>query len=116
MLVPSQVIAGILATFKPHGFNISAPVFPDFSDKEGFKKEIRKELENGFVSKTIIHPGQIAPMNELYNVTEDELCEAKALLSKKEGVMNLGGRMGETKTQSPWAAQILKRAELFNVV
>ena len=116
MLVPSQVIAGILATFKPHGFDISAPVFPDFSDKAGFKEEIRKELENGFVSKTIIHPGQIAPMNELYNVTEDELREAKALLSKKEGVMNLGGRMGETKTQSPWAKQILKRAELFNVV
>ena len=55
-------------------------------------------------------------MNELYNVTEDELREAKALLSKKEGVMNLGGRMGEAKTQSPWAEQVLKRAEYFDVV
>lgn len=116
MLVPSQVIANILTTFKPYGFDISAPVFPDFSDKAGFQKEIREELENGFVSKTIIHPGQIAPMNELYRVTEDELLEARALLSKKEGVMNLDGRMGEAKTQSPWAEQVLKRAELFNVV
>lgn len=116
MLVPPQVIANILTTFKPYGFDISAPVFPDFSDKAGFQKEIREELENGFVSKTIIHPGQIAPMNELYRVTEDELREAKALLAKKDGVMNLGGRMGEAKTQSPWAEQVLKRAELYNVV
>ena len=116
MLVPAQVIAGILATFKPHGFDISAPVFPDFSDKAGFKEEIRKELENGFVSKTIIHPSQIAPMNDLYRVTEDELSEAGALLSKKDGVMNLGGKMGETKTQSPWAENVLKRAEFFNAV
>jgi len=116
MLAPAQVIANILTTFKPHGFDISAPVFPDFSDKAGFKEEIRRELENGFVSKTIIHPGQIAPMNELYNVTEDELREARVLLSQKDGIINLNGRMGETKTQSPWAEQILNRAVYFDVV
>jgi len=116
MLSPAQSIAVLLNTFKPYGFEISAPVFPHFSDTEGFKEEIAKELENGLISKTIIHPSQIKPMNTLYKVSEQELQEAKTLLSQKEGVINLNGKMGEAKTQSPWAECILKRAALFDVV
>jgi len=116
MLAPAQSIAVLLNTFKPYGFEVSAPVFPDFSDTEGFEDEIERELENGFASKTIIHPSQIGPVNALYQVSELELREAKALLSQKEGVMNLNGKMGEAKTQSPWAERILIRAELFDVV
>jgi len=116
MLSPAQSIAVLLNTFKPCGFEVSAPVFPHFSDTEGFKEEIAKELENGLISKTIIHPSQIKPMNTLYKVSEQELHEAKTLLSQKEGVINLNGKMGEAKTQSPWAECILKRAALFDVV
>ncbi len=116
MLAPAQVIGNLIATFKSHGFEVSAPVFPDFSDTEGFQKEISYELHNGFISKTIIHPGQIEPLNVLYRVTEQELQEAKALLSQQDGVVNLEGKMGETNTQSPWAKQILERYKLFNVV
>jgi citrate lyase beta subunit len=116
MLSPAQSIATLLNTFKPCGFEVSAPVFPHFSDTEGFKKEIAKELENGLISKTIIHPSQIKPMNALYKVSGQELHEAKTLLSQKEGVINLNGKMGEAKTQSPWAESILKRAALFDVL
>ncbi len=116
MLVPAQVIGNLIATFKPYGFNISAPVYPDFSDKEGFQNEIRRELENGLISKTIIHPSQIAPLNQLYKVTRAELETAQRLLAQHDGVINLGGKMGEFKTQSPWAEQIMKRAELFDVM
>jgi len=116
MLAPAESIAALLNTFKPYGFEVSAPVFPNFSDTEGFEEEIKRELENGLISKTIIHPSQIKPMNALYQVSKQELREAKALLSQKEGVMNLNGRMGEAKTQSPWAERILIRAELFDVV
>lgn len=116
MIAPNQVVATLLNTFKPYGFDLSAPVFPNFSDKEGFDKEIKRELENGFVSKTIIHPDQIEPMNRLYSVSRQELDEARALLSKADGVMNLNGKMGEAKTQSRWAESVQKRAELFDVV
>ncbi len=115
MLAPAQIVGNLIATFKPAGFEISAPVFPDFSDTEGFQKEISYELLNGLISKTIIHPDQIEPLNLLYRVTEQELQEAKALLSQQDGVINLEGKMGETSTQSPWAKQILERDKLFNV-
>ncbi len=116
MLAPAQVVGNLIAAFKPHGFEISAPVYPDFSESEGFHKEVQRELENGLISKTIIHPNQIAPMNRLYNVTKAELEASKKLLALSDGVINLGGEMGEFKTQSPWAEQIVKRAELFDVV
>ncbi len=116
MLAPAQVIANLIGIFKPSGFDISAPVYPNFSDKAGFEEEMRKELENGLVSKTIIHPDQIEPMNSLYKVSQDELKEAQALLSRKDGVVNLSGKMGEVKTQSPWAEQIIKRSSIYGTI
>jgi len=109
MLVPPQVITNLISTFKPHGFEISAPVYPDFSDIEGFKKEITYELQNGLISKTIIHPEQIQPINELYKVTKAELKTAQKILEKEDGILNLEGKMGERKTQRHWARLIFKR-------
>jgi len=115
MLVPSQVIANVISTFKPYDFEISAPVYPDFSDIDGFTQEIQYELQNGLTSKTIIHPSQIAPLNALYQVSRTEEQEAKIILEKEDGVVNLEGKMGERKTQKPWAEQILKRVKSFGI-
>jgi citrate lyase beta subunit len=116
MLAPQQIIANIITLFKPVGFEISAPVYPDFSDKEGFQQEAQKELENGLISKTIIHPDQIEPMNNLYKVSQNEFQEAKALLSLNDGVLNLTGKMGEIKTQSPWVEEIIKRSAIYGTM
>jgi citrate lyase beta subunit len=116
MLAPAQVIANLITAFKPFGFDLSAPVYPNFSDIEGFKREIQRELENGLISKTIIHPNQIEPMNSLYKVSQNELEEAQAILSQEDGVLNLSGKMGEIKTQSPWAEQIIKRSGIYGTI
>jgi len=109
MLAPAQVIANLINTFKPHGFDISAPVYPDFSDIDGFKEEVTYELQNGLISKTIIHPNQIQPLNKLYKVSENEYTMAHIILEKEGGVVNFDGVMGERKTQRAWAKCILKR-------
>ncbi len=114
MLVPRQVIANFIATFKPHGFEISAPVYPDFSDDQGFQKEVSYELHNGLTSKTIIHPKQIQVINNCYRVTKEELNDARAILKKEDGVINLNGKMGEQKTQNSWAKQIIMRHTLYS--
>ncbi len=113
MLAPAQVIANLLTTFKPYGFSISAPVYPNFSDIDGFYKEVTYELQNGLIPKTIIHPNQIKSINELYKVTQQELDEARAILSQHDGVLNLNGKMGEIKTQTQWAEQTLLQLQLF---
>ena len=116
MLAPAQGIANLITTFRPAGFNISAPVYPNFSDAEGFKKEIAYEFQNGLTSKTIIHPSQIKPMNELYKVTQQELDEAQAILSQHDGVLNLNGKMGEITTQSVWAENTVQRFNVYGML
>ncbi len=113
MLLPSHIVANLITTFKPHGFEISAPVYPDFSDTEGFLKEAAYELQNGLISKTIIHPIQIELMNKVYQISQKELDAAKQILSKSDGVFNLDGQMGERKTQNSWAKNIEKRLNIY---
>ena len=115
MLAPKQVIANLIITFKPFGFDISAPVYPDFSDEEGFNKEVLFELHNGLISKAIIHPRQVSPLNELYQVSKKEFEDANKILGKEDGVVNLNGEMGERKTQKVWASTIKKRAQYYDL-
>ena len=116
MLVPAQIIANLIITFKPYGFDISAPVSPNFSDTQAFNNEVIYELQNGLTSKTIIHPNQIKSINQLYAVTKQELEQAKAILTLEDGVLNLDGKMGEIKTQSVWAKNTLQRFHVYGML
>ena len=113
MLLPSHIITNLITTFKPYDFEISAPVYPDFSDTEGFLKEVTYELQNGLISKTIIHPIQIELVNKAYQISQKELEAAKQVLSKSDGILNLDGQMGERKTQNSWAKNIEKRLNIY---
>jgi len=113
--VTNNIIGNIIAIFKSAGFNISGCVYPYFNDIEGFKKDIQKEFFEGLFSKTIIHPNQIEPLNELYKVTTEELNEAKEILSSKKSIFNQNETMAETKTQTPYAKTIIKRYEVYGL-
>jgi len=115
MTTPSLVIAQLLATFKPHGFDISAPVFRCFNDEEGFKSEVIRDLREGLVSKTVIHPKQVEWFHQVYKVDKSDLMDAKNLLASESAILAQHGNMAEAPTQSPWAKEILQRAELYGV-
>lgn len=114
MLVPSTVISNLLMTFKPYGFDISAPVYKFYEDEEGFKKELRYELQNGFVSKTIIHPKQIEWLQELYRVNEREIEKAEKIL-QTSSVGSFEGEMLEKSTQEKYAKTILLRRDIYTM-
>lgn len=113
MCAPSQVIANMLTTFKPYGFDVSAPVYRCYRDIEGFEAEVRRDLAEGLVSKTIIHPDQIGPIERLYRVGEAEYKAAKALLESDKAVFSVDGAMAEVTTQRRWARQIIQRANSY---
>lgn len=115
MCAPSHVIASLLLTFKPYGFRISAPVYRFFKDSEGFEREVKRDLQEGLLSKTIIHPSQIDPIEKLYQVSSKEFAEAQELVNSKKAVFASSGCMAEPSTQRPWAHEILKRAALYGV-
>ncbi len=116
MAAASMVIGSLLGTFKPYGFDIAAPVYRCYKDHEGFKRDVMRDLQEGLVSKTIIHPDQITLLEECYRVDEESYDAALKLVETKEAVFSQEGAMAESTTQSPWAERILKRAALYGRV
>ena len=111
----SSVIANIIMTFKPSGFNVSAPVFSCFGEeyKETFIREAVEDLENGLIGKTIIHPSQAEIINEIYKVSEEDYALAKEIIETVKAVVGFKGQMLEKATNLFWAETTLKRAKIF---
>jgi len=109
-------IVGLIAGFAPWGFALSAPVFEGYGNPALLREELERDIEHGLLTKTAIHPSQLATIHEAYAVTPDDLGEAHALLSRdSRAVFASNSTMCEPATHRTWAASILRRAEYFGV-
>ena len=115
MTTPSWVIGQLLGVFKPFDFEVAAPVYRCFNDEQVFKNEVMRDLQEGFISKTVIHPKQVKWLESIYKVNASDLADAKELLTTTSAIIAQQGNMAEIPTQSPWARQIMQRAELFGI-
>ncbi|MEO8445123.1 MAG: CoA ester lyase [Gammaproteobacteria bacterium] len=81
------------------GLDILDGVYADLADNAGFLAECLQGRALGFDGKTVIHPGQIAPANEVFGVSAEEADAAEALISgwaaAGDGVAVVNGRMVE---------------------
>jgi len=59
-------------------------VFNDITDGAGFRAEARQGRELGFDGKTVIHPSQIIPANEVFGPSGEELAHARAIVAAYE--------------------------------
>jgi citrate lyase subunit beta/citryl-CoA lyase len=78
-------------------------VFNDITDETGFRAEARQGREMGFDGKTLIHPSQINPANDVFGPSQDELADARKIVSAYEeaqavgsSVITVDGRMIES--------------------
>lgn len=78
-------------------------VFNDITDEGGFRAEARQGREMGFDGKTLIHPSQVAPANDLFGPSQDELADARKVVAAYEAaqaegtsVITVEGRMIES--------------------
>jgi citrate lyase beta subunit len=92
---------GMLAA-RAHGLTILDGVYNDIQDTEGFRAVCRQGLEMGFDGKTLIHPTQVEPCNEIFAPSVAELAQAekivaafKAAQAAGKGVVTVDGRMIE---------------------
>lgn len=111
----SVVIGNFIVVFKSSGFHISGGVYPCFNDNDGFVKDVKRDLKEGLFSKTIIHPNQIDPLNTLYKVSQKEFDEALEICKNTRAVFTQNKKMVESATMTPWAEEIIKRAEVYGV-
>jgi citrate lyase subunit beta/citryl-CoA lyase len=77
-------------------------VFNDVKDEDGFLAEARQGREWGFDGKTLIHPGQVEPANDVFAPSEAQVEDARAVIAAFEeaqaqgrGVATLNGRLIE---------------------
>jgi citrate lyase beta subunit len=92
---------GMLAA-RAHGLSILDGVYNDIGDVEGFREVCQQGLEMGFDGKTLIHPSQVEPCNEIFAPSAAELEMAsrivvafKAAQAEGKGVVTVDGRMIE---------------------
>ena len=92
---------GMLAA-RAHGLAILDGVYNDIQDAAGFRAVCQQGLEMGFDGKTLIHPSQVEPCNEVFAPTAADLAMAEKIVDAFEqaraagkGVVTVDGRMIE---------------------
>ena len=111
-----SVIRDIAGTFIPSGFSVAAPVFEHFAAPDVLRREVEQDIEHGLLTKTAIHPDQIAIIHAVYRPDAHEMAEARAILSQEApAVFGSNGSMCELATHAPWAGMIIKRAQAHGV-
>jgi citrate lyase subunit beta/citryl-CoA lyase len=117
-VIPALALAVLGA--RATGKAILDGVFNAIKDDDGFRAEARQGREMGFDGKTLIHPSQIAPANEVFGPSPTELEDARNIVSAYEqaqaagkSVITVDGRMIESLHVRD-AQRILTLADLIS--
>jgi citrate lyase subunit beta/citryl-CoA lyase len=95
-------LSAAVTAARAHGLDVLDGVYNNFRDAEGFRAECRQGRILGFDGKTLIHPDQIGPANEIFAPAADEVAFARKIIAafdlpehKGKGVIAVDGRMVE---------------------
>ncbi len=91
-----------VAATSAYGLTIIDGVYNDFRNLDGFKKECEHGKSLGMDGKSLIHPGQIEPCNEIFSPSAQEIEAAEQIIvafdlpeNSDKGVITLNGAMVE---------------------
>jgi citrate lyase subunit beta/citryl-CoA lyase len=77
-------------------------VYNDIKNETGFAEECEQGRDFGFDGKTLIHPSQIAPCNQVFAPSADAVAQARDIIAafdapdaRGKGVITVGGKMVE---------------------
>jgi citrate lyase subunit beta/citryl-CoA lyase len=106
-LVPGRApmlswLARCLLAAHAHNIDILDGVYNDLGDAKGFEAECIQARDMGFDGKTLIHPNQVEPCNNVFSPSADEVAQARKLIAafdlpenRNKGVVQVDGRMVE---------------------
>jgi citrate lyase subunit beta/citryl-CoA lyase len=91
-----------VAAARAHGVAILDGVCNEFRDQAVFRAEAEQGLLFGFDGKTLIHPDQIGPCNQVFSPGADELAWARSVIdafalpeNAGKGAIRVEGKMAE---------------------
>ena len=103
-----------LITASAAGVEPMDTVYVNFRDTAGLIAEAKAAKRDGFTGKMAIHPDQVAPINEVFTPTADELAHAQKVVAafsqSGTGVASLDGMMLD-KPHLKLATRVLARAK-----
>ncbi|MEO6092389.1 MAG: CoA ester lyase [Novosphingobium sp.] len=95
-------LAMAVAAARAHGVAILDGVCNEFRDLAVFRAEAEQGLLFGFDGKSLIHPAQIEPCNEVFSPSAEELAWARAVIAAfalpenaGKGAIQVEGKMAE---------------------
>ena len=95
-------LATCVAAARANGLAILDGVYNDIRDGEGFAAECAQGAALGMDGKTLIHPSQVPPANEIFAPAPAEIERARAIIAafsrpenEGKGAIELDGRMVE---------------------
>ncbi len=94
-------------------------VFVDFRDESGLRREAEEARRDGFTAKMVIHPGQVAAINEVFTPTRSAIATAEAVVAAfasnpGAGVIGIDGVMFD-RPHLERAKRLLVRARAAGV-
>jgi citrate lyase subunit beta/citryl-CoA lyase len=99
-VVPWMAMAIVAA--RAYGLDIIDGVYNDYRDETGFRAECEHGRTLGMDGKTLIHPAQITPCNEIFSPSEEEVAWSKTIIrafdepgNSQKGVITVDGKMVE---------------------
>lgn len=122
-------LAMTLVAARAYGLDVIDGVYNDFRDDAGFRAECEHGRTLGMDGKTLIHPSQVVPCNEVFSPADDEVAWAQKIIhafeepeNARKGVITVDGKMVErlhlvmarrvaaialaintrTRTEEPW--------------
>ena len=95
-------LAMTLVAARAYRLDIIDGVYNDFRDELGLREECERGRTLGMDGKTLIHPSQVAPCNEIFSPTEEEVDWSRKVIdafgqpeNTRKGVIVVEGRMVE---------------------
>ena len=95
-------LAMTLVAARAFGLDILDGVYNDFRDDKGFREECEHGRTLGMDGKTLIHPSQVTPCNEIFSPTGEEVTWSRAIIASfdkpendHKGVITVDGKMVE---------------------
>jgi citrate lyase subunit beta/citryl-CoA lyase len=84
-----------------HAFGLQAVDGPyaDLRDLDGLRASAHRALAHGFGGKWVVHPDQIAPVEEIFTPSPEEAERARRILAAAEGAVLLDGEMVDTASK-----------------
>ena len=91
-----------VAAARAHGHSVIDGVYNDINDTDGFYNVCQQGRAFGFDGKTLIHPSQVEPCNQVFAPAVEEIEAARKIIAafekpenKGKGAISLDGRMVE---------------------